>query len=303
LRTSNSGSNSSGGGSSSSSVLSVQKPDSGSTNGVSLGCADSLLATATQEGVHFYDIRGGGKLLGEYVNSHSDEVLCVRFHPTKPTLLMTGGADGLACVFDVAVNGEDEALVTVCNAESDVVNVKVLDGKDLLCCQTSVETLALFTISDGQCVGNFANLRQTVAQTCGYAADYVVETYFDAVKNQVHALVGTFSGDLLDVIVNGNGTVVPCCRMSSGHYRPVRCAAWGIGSVSGVDGVGGVGGVGGLNQSVVVTGGEDSRVCMWQIGGDATTMTSGLGGKGGSGGSGGSRRIKRVKKRNEANPY
>jgi WD40 repeat protein len=256
----------------SSSALSLaQEPKNGVVHSVSLGCGDTLMTTATKTGIHFYDIRGGGKLLGEYTNSHSDDVLCVRFHPKKPTILMTGGADGLACVFNVSVNGEDEALITVCNANSDVVKVKVLDGNDLLCCQTTVETLCMFRISDGQCVSNLSNFRQTIGQMCGYQTDYVVDTYYDASQNQVHALVGTFSGDLLDVALNGDGSMQGGGRMSNGHYKPVRCALWGVG-----------------NSGIVLTGGEDTRLCTWS----KSESVSGSGINSGSSG-----RIKTHKKR------
>jgi WD40 repeat protein len=272
----------------SSSVLSLPQRPKG-VHSTALGCGDTLMVTSTTDGVHFYDIRGGGKLLGEYKDSHSDDVLCVRFHPTKPTILITGGADGLACVFDVAVNSEDEALITVCNAQSDIVKVKVLDGNDLLCCQTTVETLCLYRISDGQCVSDMSNFRQAVGQTCGYQPDYIVDTYCDVANNQVHALVGTFGGDLLDVALNGDGSMNAHARLSGGHYRPVRCALWGVGS--------------GIGNGVVVTGGEDTRLCMW---------TYSMGGGGGSGSGGGGRssssgkvktHSKRAKKRNVEAPY
>ena len=278
----------------SSTVLTVQRPGGGGTvHSVALGCDDTLMATGSKDGAHFYDIRGGGTLLGEYVESHSDDVLCVRFHPNKPTILMTGGADGLACVFNVAVNGEDEALMTVCNAQSDVIDVKSLDGDDVLCCQTSVETLCLFRISDGQCVANWNNFRAAISQSCGCDhVDYVVNTYYDYAQSQMHALVGTFAGDLLDVGLNGDGTIVPCGRMSGGHYRPVRCGLR----------------IGGM----IVTGGEDTRLCAWSVSGESgrsgVTVGSGVsgvsGGGGGSGGSAGKRvgKQKRAKKKTYS-PY
>lgn len=241
-------------------VLSIQRPGAGAAHGVSLGCGDTLMATASKDGVHFFDIRSGdGKILGEYKDSHSDDVLCVQFHASKPTLLMTGGADGLACVFDVAVNGEDEALVTVCNAQSDVVKIKVLDNNDLLCCQTTIEDLHLFTISDGQQVGNFSDFRATVKATCGLATDYVVDTYYNTQENQVHALVGSFSGDLLDVGLLGDNSIVPCGTMTGGHYRPVRCAMWG-------------------SNGCVLTGGEDTKLCLWNVSGSGSGSGTRVGG-------------------------
>ena len=117
----------------------------------------------------FYDVRAASSasvpatnsaaMLGQYVDSHHEDVLRVRFHPTRATSLLTAGADGLACLFDVSQQNEDDALQVVMNAGSDIVNVSVIDGADLVYCQTSVEGAALFDARTGASCGAMPNSR------------------------------------------------------------------------------------------------------------------------------------------------
>ena len=254
-------------------VLNVRHGD-GALHSCSLGCADTLLALGSSTGVLFFDVRAAsgaasftgqespsqGVLLGQYVDSHYEDVLRVRFHPNKTTSLLTGGADGLACVFDVSKQSEDEALKVVMNAGSDVVNVRVIDGADLVFCHTSIEGIALFDAASGQSCGIIPNFRGRVQNEVKFDADYVIDATWDHGNGalgdgaKIHVLTGNHAGDIAEVALGSDGSMHGLSILRGGHYRDVRCAEWIARSSS----------PNAVDKQVLLTGGEDGRLCRWK---------------------------------------
>lgn len=80
----------------------------------------------------FWDVRQGGSssssspppLLGGYWDSHSEDVTCVRFHPSKVHALASGATDGLVNLFDLLQPKEEDALLLSLNTDSSVVITK-----------------------------------------------------------------------------------------------------------------------------------------------------------------------------------
>uniref|UniRef100_A0A2I3GGB0 WD repeat-containing protein 89 n=1 Tax=Nomascus leucogenys TaxID=61853 RepID=A0A2I3GGB0_NOMLE len=52
--------------------------------------------------------------------THSNDVTQVHFHPSNPSMIISGSPDGLVNVFDINVDNEEGALVTTCNLISSV---------------------------------------------------------------------------------------------------------------------------------------------------------------------------------------
>ena len=67
----------------------------------------------------------------------------MKFHPTNPDRLATGGADGLINVFDVSQESEDDALLTA-------LNPGVSSVRSLTWFQRKNDTEALAAISDDE---------------------------------------------------------------------------------------------------------------------------------------------------------
>jgi len=59
---------------------------------------------------------------GGYWESHTNDITCLAFHPTKQDVLASGSIDGLMNVFDLSQASEEEALMYTLNTESSVVN-------------------------------------------------------------------------------------------------------------------------------------------------------------------------------------
>lgn len=99
-------------------------PDSGSP----LCCIDSQgnkLAAGTQlvgvdAGVVFWDIRKGNKQSLAYVDSHSDDVTQVQFHPNDPHGVLSGSTDGLINIYNTSIEDEDDAVYNAINNGSSI---------------------------------------------------------------------------------------------------------------------------------------------------------------------------------------
>lgn len=93
-----------------------------------LSCSANCIAAGTEstkEGlgdvsVLIYDLRSPAEPLRIYPESHTDTITTLAWHPTQPSLLLSGSTDGLASVFDANVIEEEDALMQVLNPRSAV---------------------------------------------------------------------------------------------------------------------------------------------------------------------------------------
>ncbi|CAF3372290.1 unnamed protein product [Rotaria socialis] len=89
---------------------------------------DHLVAAGTElkgdenVGISFWDLRApiNKQLLGYYTESHSDDIIQVKFSRMNSNKLLSGSTDGLVCVYDVSKPTEDDALEQVYNANGPV---------------------------------------------------------------------------------------------------------------------------------------------------------------------------------------
>ena len=79
----------------------------------------------------FWDLKGGGDLLGGYWNVHSDDVTSVEFQDQQQDRLVSAGTDGLVNILDLSKCEEEEALVSSYNSEDSVASV-VWRGKEVV---------------------------------------------------------------------------------------------------------------------------------------------------------------------------
>ncbi|CAF2392314.1 unnamed protein product [Rotaria sp. Silwood2] len=89
---------------------------------------DQLVAAGTElkgdenVAIAFWDIRApiNKQLLGYYTESHSDDIIQIKFSRMNSTKLISGSTDGLVCLYDVSKSNEDDALEQVYNANGPV---------------------------------------------------------------------------------------------------------------------------------------------------------------------------------------
>ncbi|GLA02846.1 hypothetical protein AnigIFM60653_002416 [Aspergillus niger] len=79
------------------------------------GVAAGTELVSYQAIVAFWDTRSPGQTSLQYVESHNDDVTELQYHPTNPTLFLSGSTDGLVNIYNTTITDEDEALVQVIN--------------------------------------------------------------------------------------------------------------------------------------------------------------------------------------------
>lgn len=92
------------------------------SNFLSLGSAGHVLAGGTElvgqdAELHMWDLKLPGKPLRSFIDSHHDDITCIKFHPTLP-YLMSGSTDGYVNIYNLEEQDEDEALHQVINYAS-----------------------------------------------------------------------------------------------------------------------------------------------------------------------------------------
>ena len=93
-----------------------------------IACSGNFVAAGTEstkEGlsdvsVLVYDLRNPKAPVRSYIESHTDTITALVWHPTQRNLLLSGSTDGLVSVFDAEVAEEEDALMQVLNPRSAV---------------------------------------------------------------------------------------------------------------------------------------------------------------------------------------
>lgn len=145
-----------------------------------------LVAVSCVAQVLFYSVKSDPpRLLGCYIDAHTEPVTQLAFLPpggvqaaspsagpsssssgssasSTPRYIASAGDDGLLCLIDTTVKGEDEAIVTVCNAESSIAHFGLFGPNDKPCsfawvC-TRTLTLSLWNLETGEQLARFDNL-------------------------------------------------------------------------------------------------------------------------------------------------
>eukprot|EP01041_Mallomonas_annulata_P001640 gene1641-3179_t len=238
-------------------VMKLNLPDE--VFSISCGVDDVLLAASCGSSVHFFDIRGGAHApLGEYADSHNDAVTVVKFCPNNLSLLVSGGEDGLLCLYDTSVSAEDSAVMSIFNTESPVRRIGFFGptGEGILCL-SSIETATAWHYPSAQRIGDYPAVRAEVQ------ADYLVDCWYDSAADSVQLLTGDFSGNSKICTVQPHGITV-VASITGGHRELIRCAK-PLHSAHG----------GGTFR--LVTGGEDARICLWSTTSTGSVTTEGKG--------------------------
>ncbi|KAI9752230.1 MAG: Transcriptional regulator [Chaenotheca gracillima] len=79
--------------------------------------------------VSLWDIRAPAAPSIQYVESHNDDVTELAFHPSHPSLLLSGSTDGLVNIYDTTQTDEDEALYRVINLGSSIHHAGFLPSR------------------------------------------------------------------------------------------------------------------------------------------------------------------------------
>ena len=130
------------------------------------GANETILAVSCGEKILFYDRRmirqgggGGGEIIKQFEDAHSETVTKLRFHPEKRHILQTSSVDGLTCTFNLFDEIDDEnSLVSIGTANAAIndfgflktsgissgSNSGSVSSKNILWALTGIEEIHLF---------------------------------------------------------------------------------------------------------------------------------------------------------------
>lgn len=150
------------------------------------------------------DVRSNPSPKATYSEVHSDDVTSLGFHPSSPTLLISGSTDGLVSVHDTTIADEDELTIQTFNHNASIHDAAFLTPTEVFALSHD-ETFALYDVAeertDGNATQDFGDLRKVLG--CQYVAN--VTTKLDGSgailgagsQEYVLHLPGSFLGRLL----------------------------------------------------------------------------------------------------------
>ncbi|KAK3603888.1 hypothetical protein CHS0354_042898 [Potamilus streckersoni] len=214
-----------------------------------VNCNDWLLCAGMEAAAHsdtyllFWD-RRKGEVMGYYSESHQDDVTQVSFHPTDPDRMATGSTDGLICIFDLTQSSEDDAILSTLNSQSSVAKIGWIGEKYTnIYCVTHTNTLHVWDAVEGDNVLEMIDIVEQLDKPS--RIDYLVDC-LPYTSQEVYLVTGTYSGDIRLFEVNGTDKALQeLSTLTGGHKSTIRCSIWN------------------QNLQRLITGGEDSLLCMW----------------------------------------
>jgi WD40 repeat protein len=266
----------------------------------SLGLNGNLLAVGVGNEIHFYDLRSYGRPLGVYSDCHTDIVTKLQFHPENPSILLSGGEDGLICSFNTAVPPQHDAVLSIMNTECSVRDFGYFgsnEGFEGIYTISTIETLSFWHYPSAQRLSSYPNIRT------GLGADYLVNCWYEsasatvasdcfttasntrggaqpqAAADKVYLLSGSHTGEGLiheitpssiepkgslerTAVSSSSASESSASSCSAGHNDTIRCV-YPFGFKSPHHSPQNISSENPLSCGLF-TGGEDGAVCLWR---------------------------------------
>ncbi|XP_047507727.1 WD repeat-containing protein 89-like [Pieris napi] len=134
------------------------------------------------------------KPLGAYWESHTEDIIQVKFKPNTNTVLTSGATDGLINIFNLLEHEEDSALLYSLNVGNSVEKLTWLND-DQLGCVTQSDDLQIWNTATGDMIKEYS--RDKVARSIKRSRDddcYVVNM-FPGPDNNNWLLAGSHGGN------------------------------------------------------------------------------------------------------------
>lgn len=227
----------------------------GEIGAASLSNNGFMLATSFGSSIGFFDIRSGlssEKLLDTYTESHCEHITQLKFHPVLPGHLISGGEDGLVCVFDTRIQGENDAIMSVL-AAGDAVSQFGFFGPHGAFAHvlTRTDSLSLWNLGSAERITAYPSLRSQFIEA-GLNANSLFSCSWDETTNAISLLASNDDGGMYLFDVNESSVVLNSCEMP-GHSASIRTGVWSKVTDSASQRIG----------NVIYTGGEDGHIVQW----------------------------------------
>lgn len=270
---------------------------------VAMGYGGTVVAVGGGKGnIHFVDTRCATTttqnpvLLGSYVDSHVEEVTCLAFQSASAssTLLASASEDGLLCTLDTSKPTEESALCSVMNVANSIRRIGFFGPQNEgLFSLTGSETLNCWHHDSAQLLipDNF-QLRHQLSSTSSTiqhtntatttTIDYLIDAFWNDSTENLTLIAGNNSGSTVAMYsVQADGSTSLYYQLVDGHLGCVRASqvipgvSWNTSNSHNNNTT--------ANNTpcfyddtkmIVITGGEDSRLCRWDVGRPSAARTS-----------------------------
>jgi len=225
-----------------------------SDNGVLIAAGTELekVEKENEAYVVFWDMRSGG-CLGSYSESHTDDITQVAFQPGLDHHLASGSTDGLVCVFDLRAASEDDAIFATFNTESSVSRLGWF-GDSNIYVTTHLESVHAWEVMESDILLASKPLADASVNATGRGSfspllkyDYVTDCFFDPLGNHILCVGGVKGSGDAAILCASKDSFHFLAPFPSIHTDSVRSCA--------VD----------WRRRQLITGGEDGRICLWDM--------------------------------------
>ncbi|MCO5599809.1 hypothetical protein L7F22_053916 [Adiantum nelumboides] len=253
----------------------------------------------TDANIDLWDIRKSDVPVLSYLETHSDDITSLDFHPTIPNVLLSAASDALIAISDTRQQNEDDSVIGVINAGASVARAgwggssKVFpkaapvddEEEEASSSAANLPPLgAFYGVSDMQTLGvweadGFTELlpvrdvRQTQMETNipshrHWQTEYVIDANYDSSLLENSESVGIFCGEQ-----NGGMALMEIPHnnvenSSSSLNWSLHCLTSG-GHTDIVRSV-----TWDPSSYILYSGGEDGRLCAWSLSGDQSFAQS-----------------------------
>ena len=237
---------------------------------VAVGYQGTVAAIASKRKIHFWEVRQQS-WLGCYSDAHTDHITKVCFDPNSNNALLSGGEDGLVCLWDTTQPREEDALQSVWNVGRPIRQIgtttttsEPAGGAALVWCLTGSETVGLWDPATNEARDFGLETRQILGASCGMSIDYLVDCHWDTANRDLWLTAGNSRGDAAvfrAVATTTRSGSQPSSPVSS--HLAMAQIGWEPTHVLSGGHRGVVRGMCHLAPHVWFTVGEDARLCEW----------------------------------------
>mmetsp|Transcript_44250 Transcript_44250/g.139600 ORF Transcript_44250/g.139600 Transcript_44250/m.139600 type:complete len:361 (-) Transcript_44250:438-1520(-) len=212
-----------------------------------LNSDETMMSTGCGRLVRVYDMRTQ-KLFRNYSDVHTEDVTQVRCHPTLPSITVSGGEDGLICVSNHQPEDEDDSLEAVFNVEVAISRIGFCGNlAQQVYCTTNIHSLQMWDVGKEKLLVNVEDMRGALQSTSPHPVDYLVDCKYQRSTDTLHLFTGSESGHLSMWRLSSDGPQLEACMQDKeGHVAIVRGVCCDF------------------EKSIIWSGGEDCKVCMWK---------------------------------------
>ncbi|KAK5992476.1 putative WD repeat-containing protein [Cladobotryum mycophilum] len=107
-----------------------------------------------------WDVRSTPSPKAQYDEVHSDDITSLSFHPSQPTLLLSGSTDGLVSAHDTTIADEDDLTVQTFNHNASIHDAAFVSQTEVFALSHD-EAFALYDMEQagGDAAQNFGDMR------------------------------------------------------------------------------------------------------------------------------------------------